>query len=199
MIALVVSLTFLSYLVFANATEIQEIVNRLATGEKSLSHIAYEERVKHVTGVLLSMNRTSQVFEKLTGPEKHELSVELIEPVTQQGTHLKVNGEDVYLASGGTSYVSGWLTRHRGNFKDLDGVINSNIDTFYVGSDHECSLADHYECVDGNLHWLYCNGTDYGQVEECDSCSANECIKKGTFARWERMKVHRESINRTSE
>lgn len=112
---------------------------------------------------------------------------------------MKVNNENVFLPSGGTSYIDGWLIRNRGNIKDPNGIISSNIDSFYIGTDGDCSLADHYECIDGNLHWFYCNGTDYGMVEECDSCQDNECVKKGTFARWERIKVLRQNVSVASE
>lgn len=195
-LALLLGLSF-SYLILVNATEVQEIVNRLATGETSLAHIAYEERVKHVTGVLLSMNKTLQVFEKSLGPERYELSVELVESVSWQGTYLKVSDQDIYVGSGGTKYINGWLIRHRGNIEDPNGTVYSNIDAVFVGFDSGCGLADHYECVNGSLHWLYCNGTDYGVVEECDACGDNECIKKGTFARWNKIREFQEVNSRS--
>lgn len=164
------------------------------------AQIDYEERVKNVRGSLFSVNETvAQAFEKLVGSEKQKLSVELVESVTSQGTHLKINSTDAYIPSGGTSYIGGWLIRHRGNIASPNGTIYSNIDTFYIGLDTDCGLADHYECINGSLHWLYCNGTDYGVVEECDACGNNECIKKGTSARWEKMRAYREIVSKLSE
>lgn len=160
----------------------------------SLAQIDYEERKKHVKGITFSLNNIFKwIFEKLFGSKKHELSVEIIESVTKDGTHLRINGEDVYIPSGGTRYVDGWLVIHRGNIEDPNGTIYSDINSFYVGLDEECSLADHYKCIDNNLHWLYCNGTDYGMVEECDVCGDNECIKKGTFARYEKIRNYKEN------
>lgn len=164
----------------------------------SLSQIDYEERKKNIKGITFSLNNIFQwVFEKLFGFKRHELSVEIIESVTQEGTHLKINGEDVYIPSGGTKYIGGWLVIHRGNIEAPNGTIYSDINSFYVGLDEECGLGEHYECINNELHWLYCNGTDYGMVEECDVCGDNECIKKGTFARYERIKEFKENQSKS--
>lgn len=193
---LTVSLTFLSYLVFVNAEAISENIGggAVATAAKtSLVQVSFEERMKHVRGSLFSVNETiMRSFDKFVGSQIQKLSVELIESVSWQGTHLKVNDKNIYVGSGGTKYVNGWLIRHRGNIESPNGTIYSNIDSFYVGPDTECGLADHYECINGSLHWLYCNATDYGVVEECDACGNNECIRKGTFARWETIREYKE-------
>jgi hypothetical protein len=163
------------------------------TTDKSMAQIDFEERQKNIKGGLFSMNNLlERFFSIITGSKTHKVSMKLINSTTRKGTHLKINQNDIYMPSGSSKSVDGWLIKHRGNIMAPNGTIYSDVNSFYVGPDDNCSLAEHYQCIDNNLYWIYCNGTQFGMVEECDTCKSKECIAKGTFARFEKIKEYKE-------
>lgn len=104
----------------------------------------------------------------------------LLDPVTWSGAIFEFNGKILKLGTGATAYEDGFLLMKKGNRK-VNNTIEAIIEIVYVGEDSQnCS---HIKCFEGNLHWFYCNGTNFGIIQECDECVESECMPKGYLTR----------------
>lgn len=118
------------------------------------------------------------------GEKKFELKV--IDPLTWNGTIIEFNDQRMSLFVGETKYVDGFSIRHHGNRK-VNKTLESDIQVFYVG-DLKGDCKNHYGCCSNTtLCWYYCDGTNYGVIEQCDKCEGKlgedfACWPKGYFA-----------------
>ena len=104
----------------------------------------------------------------------------LIDPLTWEGSVFEFNGKILKLSSGARAYEDGFLLFKKRNRK-VNKTLESEVEIIYVGEDDKnCS---HVQCFEGSLHWFYCNGTDFGIIQECDMCEDNECTPKGFLSR----------------
>lgn len=104
----------------------------------------------------------------------------LLDPVTWDGAIFEFNGKILKLPTGAKTYEDGFLLMKKGNRK-VNNTIEAIIEIVYVGEDSQnCS---HIKCFEGNLNWFYCDGTNFGIIQECDECIESDCMPKGYLSR----------------
>lgn len=130
------------------------------------------------------------IFQKDTTREvslgEQEFELRVIDPLTWNGTVIEFNNKTMNILPGETLYDGGLAIRHRGNRK-VNNTLESDIQVFYVG-DLKGVCRIHYGCCSNTtLCWYYCDGTNYGVIQECDKCEGQygedyTCWPKGYFA-----------------